>query len=105
MRSSPSFLDEMYSKFNLREDAFNLGTAAFAHPLILRGIQRKPIDKGEPQKWGFGFPIDDGLVRGGIVTAVDRSVVDAVRLGKWMISVQGLLWGIKNVGLQDLIQM
>ena len=100
MRSSPSFLDEMYSKFNLREDAFNLGTAAFAHPLILRGIQRKPIDKGEPQKWGFGFPIDDGLVRGGIVTAVDRSVVDAVRLGKWMISVQGLLWGIKNVGLQ-----
>ena len=28
MRSSPSFLDEMYDKFNLREDAFNLGTAA-----------------------------------------------------------------------------
>ena len=26
MRSSPSFLDEMYSKFNLREDTFNLGT-------------------------------------------------------------------------------
>ena len=100
MRSSPSFLDEMYSKFNLRDDAFNLGTAAFSHPLILRGIQRKPIDKGEPQKWGFGFPIDDGLVRGGIVTAVDRSIVDAVRLGKWMISVNGLLWGIKNVGLQ-----
>lgn len=100
MRSSPSFLDEMYSKFNLREDAFNLGTAAFAHPLIMRGIQRKPIDKGEPQKWGFGFPIDDGLVRGGIVTALDRAVVDVVRLGKWMISVNGLLWGIKNVGLQ-----
>ena len=100
MRSSPSFLDEMYNKYNLRDDAFNLGTAAFAHPLILRGIQRKGIDKGEPQKWGFGFPVDDGLVRGGIVTAVDRAVVDAVRLGKWMISVQGLLWGIKNLGLQ-----
>ena len=99
-RNSPSFLDEMYSKFNLRDDAFNLGTAAFSHPLILRGIQRKGITKGEPQKWGFGFPVDDGLVRGGIVTAVDRSVVDAVRLGKWMISVQGLLWGIKNLGLQ-----
>ena len=100
MKNSPSFLDEMYHKYNLRDDAFNLGTAAFAHPLIMRGIQRKPIDKGEPQKWGFGFPVDDGLVRGGIVTAVDRSVVDAVRLGKWMISVNGLLWGIKNVGLQ-----
>ena len=101
MRSSPSFLDEMYHKFNLRDDAFNLGTAAFAHPLILRGIQRKKISKGEPQKWGFGFPIDDGLVRGGIVTALDRAVVDAVRLGKWMVSVQGLLWGIKNLGLQQ----
>ena len=101
MRSSPSFLDEMYHKFNLRDDAFNLGTAAFAHPLILRGIQRKKISKGEPQKWGFGFPIDDGLVRGGIVTALDRAVVDAVRLGKWMASVQGLLWGIKNLGLQQ----
>src|SRR6056300_643230 len=101
MRSSPSFLDKMYDKFNLRDDAFNLGTAAFAHPLILRGIQRKGLDKGEPQKWGFGFPVDDGLVRGGIVTAVDRAVVDAVRLGKWMISVQGLLWGIKQLGLQQ----
>ena len=101
MRSSPSFLDEMYHKFNLRDDAFNLGTAAFAHPLILRGIQRKKISKGEPQKWGFGFPVDDGLVRGGIVTATDRAVVDAVRLGKWMVSVQGLLWGIKQLGLQQ----
>ena len=99
-RKSPSFLDLQYSKFNLRDDAFNLGTAAFGHPLILRGIQRKGISKGEPQKWGFGFPIDDGLVRGGIVTAVDRAVVDAVRLGKWMVSVKGLLWGVKNLGLQ-----
>jgi len=99
-RKSPSFLDEQYNKFNLRDDAFNLGTAAFAHPLILRGIQRKGLTKGEPQKWGFGFPIDDGLVRGGIVTAVDRAVVDAVRLGKWMISAKGLLWGVKNLGLQ-----
>ena len=99
-RQSPSFLDEMYNKFNLRDDAFNLGTAAFAHPLILRGIQRKGLSKGEPQRWGFGFPVDDGLMRGGIVTATDRSVIDAVRLGKWMISVNGLLWGVKQLGLQ-----
>ena len=100
-RQSPSFLDLQYNKFNLRDDAFNLGTAAFAHPLILRGIQRKGLSKKEPQNWGLGIGhIDDGLVRGGIVTAAERSVIDAVRLGKWMISVNGLLWGIKQLGLQ-----
>jgi hypothetical protein len=99
-RQSPSFLDEQYNKFNLRDDSFNLGTAAFAHPLILRGIQRKGLTKGEPQRWGFGIPFDDGLIRGGIVTATERSLIDALRLGKWMISVKGLMWGVKNLGLQ-----
>ena len=99
-RKSPSFLDEQYNKFNLRDDSFNLGTSAFDHPLILRGIQRKGISKGEPQRWGFGIPFDDGLVRGGIVTATERSLIDALRLGKWMVSVKGLMWGIKNLGLQ-----
>ena len=92
-RKSPSFLDEQYNKFNLRDDAFD-------HPLILRGIQRKGITKGEPQRWGFGIPFDDGLVRGGIVTATERSLIDALRLGKWMVSVKGLMWGVKNLGLQ-----
>ena len=99
-RNSPSFLDEQYNKFNLRDDSFNLGTSAFDHPLILRGIQRKGITKGEPQRWGFGIPFDDGLVRGGIVTATERSLIDALRLGKWMVSVKGLMWGVKNLGLQ-----
>lgn len=101
MRSSPSFLDEMYNKYNLRDDAYNSNLTVFNHPLILRGIQRKGISKGEPQSFGFGLNFDDGLVRGGIVTSVERAVIDTVRLGKWMVSIPGLMWGIKNFGLQQ----
>ena len=100
-RKSPSFLDEMYNKFNLKEDSFNTGLGLFRHPLILRGIQRKGISKGEPQRWGIGgFAYDEGLIRGGVVTSTVRAAVDAARIGAWMASVEGLLWGVKQLGLQ-----
>ena len=102
MRNSPSFLDEMYHKFNLRDDAYNSGMAAFDHPLILRGIQRKKITKGEPQLWGLaGVTFDDGLIRGGVITSTVRAAIDAVRIGKWMVSVKGLLFAVKQFGLQN----
>ena len=100
-RKSPSFLDEQYSKFNLREDAHNAGLGLFRQPFILRGIQRKKISKGEPQVWGLGgFNYDEGAIRGGIVTSTVRALVDIVRIGKWFASVPGILWGVKQFGLQ-----
>lgn len=69
-------------------------------PYILRGIQRKDSRKRIPQRWGFGSGFDDGLVRGGIVTAVDRAAHDALRIGKFLISPKGLLFNVKQVGLQ-----
>ena len=100
-RQSPSFLDEMYSKFNLRDDAFNAGLGLFRHPLILRGIQRKKISKGEPQNWGLlGFNYDEGAMRGGIVTSTARALTDVIRIGKWFASIPGVLWGAKQLGLQ-----
>ena len=100
-RQSPSFLDLQYNKFNLRDDAYNSNTALFAQPFILRGIQRKGISKKEPQNWGIaGVDFDDGLIRGGALTSTVRAAIDAERLGKWMLSVKGLLWGVQQVGLQ-----
>ena len=100
-RQSPSFLDLQYNKFNLRDDAYNSNTALFAQPFILRGIQRKGISKKEPQNWGIaGVNFDDGLIRGGALTSTVRAAIDAERLGKWMLSVKGLLWGVQQVGLQ-----
>jgi hypothetical protein len=101
MRNSPSFLDEMYSKFNLKEDSFNRGLGLFRQPFILRGIQRKKIDKGEPQVWGIGgFNYDEGAIRGGIVTSTVRALIDVARIGSWFASVPGILWGAKQFGMQ-----
>jgi hypothetical protein len=100
-RNSPSFLDRMYDKFNLKADSFNNGLGLFRHPLILRGIQRKGIGKGEPQLWGIGrSSFDDGLIRGGVVTSTTRALVDVARVGGWLASVEGVLWSTKQVGLQ-----
>ena len=101
-RKSPSFLDLQYAKFNLKDDSFNTGLGLFRHPLILRGIQRKGISKGEPQSWGvLGVTFDDGLIRGGAITSTVRAAIDAARIGAWMLSVEGLLWGVKQLGLQQ----
>lgn len=84
--NSPSALDEEYKKFNLRDEAYN--PTYMKHPLVTRDIGKR-----------WGSPFDDGLVRGGMVTALDRSVQDTVRIAKWMASPKGLLWIVKQVGL------
>ena len=96
-RQSPSFLDEMYSKFNLQDPEANK-FSLIPQPYVLRGIQRKK--KGEPQSWGFGFPIDDGLIRGGAVASTERAAIDLLRMGSFFLSVKGLLWSATQIGNQ-----
>lgn len=93
-QSQITSLNQIYKKFNLRDDASQ--TSYIQHPLILRGIQRK--EDPEPQRWGLGIG-DDGLIRGGAATALERSVIDTARIGKWMASPKGLLWIAKQIGL------
>ena len=96
-QNSPSAIDAEYKKFSLRDDAHQ--TTYMLQPYILRGIQRKGNEK--PQYWGFGSRsgFDDGLIRGGVVTVLDRIVADTVRIAKWMASPKGLLWIVKQIGL------
>jgi hypothetical protein len=98
-RSSPSFLDKMYAKYNLKDDSPNFLNIIRA-PYILRGIQRKKITQGEPQFWDFGLGIDDGFIRGGIVASTVRAVADTLRLGAFFLSVKGLLWAVRQFGSQ-----
>jgi hypothetical protein len=95
-KSSPSAIEEQYKKLNLRDDPHNIYNTYIQQPYVLRGIQRE--DKKEPQLWGIGR-FDDGLIRGGATTAVERAALDTVRIAKWLASPKGLLWVVKQVGL------
>ena len=89
-RKSPSPLDQQYTKYNLRDDSYNRDFG-FDQPYVLRDIG---------QRWGFGIGFDEGLVRGGAVTAAERIVQDVFRIGKFLLSAKGLLFVAKQVGLQ-----
>jgi len=101
--NSPSYLTKVYSQFNLQDDSFNPYPLFFRQPFILRGIQRKPNSKKEPQKWGLGnvdsiMGVD--LIRGGVTTSTERAVVDVARIGKFILSPKGIVWSIMQVGMQ-----
>ena len=88
-------IDDQYNKFKVRDESWNpVGYAK--EPFILRGIQRD--GKTKNQRYGFNF--DDGLVRGGVLTAAARIALDAVRLGKWLIKPKGIMWMTKQLGMQ-----
>jgi hypothetical protein len=95
-RNSPSYLDLLYGKYNLQDASWN--PSYIKQPFILRGIQRK--SPKEPQYWGsrnLGF--DDGLIRGGMGTALMRSAIDTERIAKLLASPRGLVWVGKQIGL------
>jgi hypothetical protein len=109
-RRSPSPLEQQYSKFKMRDEAFN--PTYIAHPLILRGIQNPDILN--PQRWGIdalgqqegrtaannlAAALDGGFIRGGASTALERSAIDTARLAKFMASPKGIIWAITQVGL------
>ena len=115
-RNSDSALDIAYSyssyyghNLKLRDTAFN--PTYIAHPLILRGLQS--ADR-RPQRWGIdalgqqegrtaannlAAALDGGFIRGGAMTALERSAIDTARIAKFMASPKGIVWAITQVGL------
>jgi hypothetical protein len=100
--NNPVKVNAIYNKFhnsglNLLDASYNPSYPLARQPFILRGIQRK--GNSEPQRWGIGGFIDDGIVRGGITVAVDRTLIDVKRISNWIASPRGILWTAKQVGL------
>jgi hypothetical protein len=90
-------IDDMYNKFKVRDEAYDpFGYAK--PPFILRGIQQD--GSSDPQRWGLaGTALANASMevpRGGIVASVERAALDAVRLGKFLIRPQGLLFLAKQ---------
>ena len=101
--NSPSYIDKIYSQFNLRDDSYNPYPPIFHQPFVLRGIQRK--GEKEPQKWGFGVPeslVTGGvdLIRGGVVSSTERALIDVYRIGRFILSPKGLVWSGLQIGMQ-----
>ena len=94
---------EQYNKF-LIYDAPNINRLSFGRatdqPFIIRGIQRRD---GDAQFYGPGGRTSpqNMLVRGGLVAFAARLAEDAVRMGKFLISPKGLIWNLKQTGLQS----
>ena len=74
---------------------FSFGNAT-DQPFIVRdiGSNWSLFSSGPGPKFGID------LIRGGVGTAINRSLVDFLRLGKFLISPKGLLFIAKNVGMQ-----
>jgi hypothetical protein len=94
-RNSPSLLDIQYEKYDLTNDSFNPDYNK--QPYILRGIQ-KP-GSVENERWGASIALADGLIRGGALTAFNRTVADVKRITQFMTSAKGVGFIIKQVGL------
>ena len=67
----------------------------FDQPFILKDIG---------DKWGPGGlgAVDEGLFRGGFVTSVARTAADVLRIGKFLLTPKGVMFGLKQAGLQLL---
>jgi len=78
----------IYNKFQLKDD-----TLGFSQPFITK-------DVGD--RWGIDAlgDLDMGVVRGGINTAIARTLSDELRLGKFILTTRGILFGAKQLVLQ-----
>ena len=67
----------------------------FDQPFILKDIG---------DKWGPGGlgAVDEGIFRGGFVTSAARTVADVLRIGKFILTPKGIMFGLKQFGLQLL---
>ena len=62
-------------------------------------FQRR-LKKFENNKHKMLLTFDDGLIRGGALSSTSRAFIDTARIGGWLLSPEGILWG----GRQTLLQ-
>tara|TARA_B100002019_G_scaffold288270_1_gene301597 strand:+ start:529 stop:5166 length:4638 start_codon:yes stop_codon:yes gene_type:complete len=86
-----TFPDRKPYNFDARDNTI----FGFDQPFILKDIG---------DKWGPNVEstLDEGLVRGGVVTSVARGIADGLRLTKFLLTPKGILFLAKQAGLQLL---
>ena len=99
--NSPNFDSDGNKEFTFKDRApYNIPARdntvfGFDQPFILKDIG---------DKWGPGGlgAVDEGLFRGGFVTSAARTVADVQRIGKFLLTPKGIMFGLKQTGLQLL---
>ena len=67
---------------------------------IIPGSGASLLDISNSAPGQFVDSLTDGFIRGGLVTATERSVLDTVRVGKFMFTPSGITFIAKQVALQ-----
>ena len=80
-------LEKQYKKFDLRKDSYN-PDLIWSQPYYVSDIGAN---------WGWGAL---ACGRNSPTTLLDRSLADLQRIGKWMTSGKGILWMLKQFGMQ-----
>mgnify|MGYP001309884877 CR=1 FL=1 len=86
-----TFPDRKPYNFDARDNTI----FGFDQPFILKDIG---------DKWGpnIDSTLDEGLFRGGAVTSVARTLGDVSRIAKFILTPKGIMFGLKQAGLQLL---
>ena len=98
---SPNFDSDGDEEFTFRDSLpYNLdprdnSVFGFDQPFILKDIG---------DSWGPGGlgSVDEGIVRGGIVTSIARGIADGLRITKFLLTPKGIAFGVKQALLQGL---
>ncbi len=92
--ANPNIIDSLQQKYSLRQEAYNDDLIGIYEPYI------------DGSRYGDDFiripKFDEGLARGGVIANSIRTGLDLKRIGKFLISGRGILWNIKQSGLQAM---
>jgi len=103
-----NFVDTQYTFFGGEEKEFRFDDRIPynipARDNTVFGFDQPFILKDIGDKWGPGGlgAVDEGLFRGGFVTSAARTVADVFRLSKFILTPRGIMFGLKQAGLQLL---
>ena len=87
---SNRILYEQYNKFELTDTSYQIDW--MKQPYIVTGVQ----DDGNPNRYG----LDDTYLFEPLTPYISRAVTDTKRIGKYLVSAKGLIYTIKQTGLQ-----
>jgi hypothetical protein len=100
--TAASPIDDMYNKYKVREEVHDPYGYAKA-PFILKGIQRD--GSSDPERYGMsGVTLPSlNVPNGGIIVNATRTADDIVRIGKFLIRPDGLMFIAKQQILRQML--